>query len=195
MRREPGKGRAFPVSAEVRAVRIPGFRPGFDECRVRVTRAQTTLLSEMLPDGTALVLRTKGEDERVVTFPGLSMLPLGDIVLELDTSDGVRDIALADLDAVPSPSAPTTTPRRRPITEFAVRPGDPIPSFSAFRPGHQLIEVAMPGRIAADARIDVRPSPDGRDGILLIDGKAAAVLAGAPSATPADIRLLGSDGM
>ncbi len=176
--------RNFTVHLGDAAVRIPGFRPGRDRCRVRVADMDRTLCLEERGDGVALVLSGEG-GETSVHFPGLTALPMNDITVSVGDGTSTQDIALTGLT---SPIAKPRKPRR--ITEFVLRPGQPIPSFRAFAPGQHVIEVDMGARTQQDARIEVRPSPDGADGILFLDGREAAILAGAPFATARDIRLV-----
>lgn len=185
--------RQFDVPLGRAATRIPGFRAGVDHCRIHARVWDTMLYVETLDDGVALVLMS-GEDETSVAFPGHPSLPLSDLVVCVnETGAQPTDIPL---DRVPLARPDATKVqgknkrrRERPITEFVLRPGAPIPKFQSFSPGSQMIEVDLPRGNGRAPEVVVTPSADGQDGILKLDGRVAAVLSGAPDATPDDVRI------
>ena len=194
----PIPARQFTVPLGQATTRIPGFRAGVDRCRITVGDLDTTLLIEQARGGVALVLQM-ASGEVVVGFPGLDRLPLPDIVVSVDQPgapphdiclDGVVDAAPAA--ALETVQSDALKPRRRsrPITEFVLRPGQSIPSFSSFAPGAHVIEVDVTSATDAPPKVEIRPSADGENGVLMLDGRAAAILAGAPFATPDDVRVL-----
>ena len=160
---------------------VDGFRPGRDRCRILVATADTVVRGERGTDGVVLRLTGAGFD-RTVLFPGLDALPLDDVLLEVEGDRASRVRLRALVDAAPAPR------RRRPTTQFVVRPGQPLPTFDAFAPGRQKIEIGIEKDQAPD--VAVTPTRDGRDGLVLIDGRPAAILAGAPDATPDDLQFV-----
>ena len=63
--------------------------------------------------------------------------------------------------------------------------------FSGFDADAECIEIFMPGAAdPAGLNIAVRPSEDGRDALVLIDGHPTAILRGAPRATSRNVRLV-----
>lgn len=162
---------------------VRGFRRGTDRLRIIVADADTEISATIHDEGVALRLRSAGTD-RTVFFPGLDVLPVDDVQLQVK-DDAATRVLLRDLFDLAK-----TAPRQRPTTQFVVRPGQPLPVFPAFSPGRQLIEIFVDLPTGHDPDVTVQPDATGRDGVVLVDGRPTAILAGAPEATHRDLRII-----
>ena len=158
---------------------IPDFRPGVDRCHVALRDPDAEFDAVLGPDGVRFQF-LDGNSFLEVVFPGLIDPPFEDTCIFGPLAGGDGHL-LSDLvgrgGSPPRPGAP-----------HRVRPG--IAAFQRFSASEEVVEVWVPPDVLALPTIDVRPSADGVDGEVVIDGRPAARLCGAPYAGAGNIRIV-----
>ena len=173
------------VPTEVSEFVIPDFRPGLDLCRVRLSYPDIDFV-HWREDTSVKLAFFDGQERLTVVFAGLEAPPMADVAVDFEhPRRGPQSCLLSELVDV----AETELPCAAPEAQGAGTSG--LTEFSGFDADAECIEIFMPG--AADPsglNIAVRPSEDGRDAMVLIDGHPTAILRGAPRATSRNVRLV-----
>jgi hypothetical protein len=115
-----------------------------------------------------------------VVFLNLTQPPFGDTWI-VGPGGAATGRSLAELVGAILP--PTRAP------DF-LRVRSEIAAFDRFNAAREVIEVWVPPHMADLPNIDVRPTADGTDSEVVIDGRAAARLCGAPDAGPNNVRIV-----
>ena len=157
---------------------IPDFRPGIDRCHVALNDPDAEFDAVLDVDGVRFQFLDGGSFLEVV-FPGLIDPPFEDTRI-FGPGPAAHGTALSDLVA-PGAGPPDPNRFHRVRSEIAA-----FQSFHADR----VVEVWVPPGVEVLPQIDVRPSLDGADSEVVIDGRPAARLCGAPNADGANIRIV-----
>ena len=156
---------------------IPDFRPGIDRCHVALNDPEAEFEAVLDKDGVRFQFLDTGSFLEVV-FPGLIDPPFEDTqVFGPGPAEAGR--VLSEL-----------VGRARPQGPGFHRVRSEIAAFQEFSAAEEVVEVWVPPDIDALPRIDVRPSLDGSDGEVMIDGRPAARLCGAPNAGIGNIQIV-----
>lgn len=166
------------VPNDVAEFMIPDFRPGTDTCRVHL-RDPEAEFDAVIDDAGVRFQFLDGNSFLEVVFPGLADPPFADTWIQgPGETSAVR--ALSEL---VGPGPPVQSPHFH-------RVRSEIAAFQKFSAEDEIVEVWVPPDTDTLPRIDVRPSADGSDGEVVIDGRPAARLCGAPEAGVGNIRII-----
>ena len=161
------------VPGDVAEFVIPDFRPGTDLCRIALNDPDAEF-DAIADDFGVRLLFLDGGSYLEVAFPGLGVPPFEDVVIL--APDGT-EMRLSDL--VGSSQRHALRPVRSRWAE--------LQGFSADR---ECVEIWVSPDAAVLPDVAVRPSADGQHGEIVIDGRLAARLCGAPDADQANVLLL-----
>lgn len=167
------------VPRDVAEFVIPDFRPGIDTCQIELHDPEAEF-DALVDDGGVRFQFLDGASFLEVVFPGLHAPPFQDTTI-FGPGAVASGRKLSDL--VGTSTEPVSGPKF-----FRVR--SKMAAFQRFRPDTEVVEVWVPPDADILPRIDVRPSADGIDSEILIDGKPAARLGGAPQAGVQNIRIV-----
>ena len=156
---------------------IPDFRPGMDRCHVALSDPDADFDAVLGDDGVRFQF-LDGDSFLEVVFPGLVDPPFEDTRI-FGPGPAATGRLLSDLVGGVSTS---------PAAFHRVQ--SQVAAFQTFNATDEVVEVWVPPDIAAIPEIDVRPSPDGAHGEVMIDGQPVARLCGAPEAGLANIRIV-----
>ena len=167
---------------------IPEFKVGQDKCQIALTFPNIEFVYFHTALGVTLVF-DDGHEQLKVTFVGVAAPPLADVLVAYDhPADGPRREALSQLvgdeELASLEVSPPETPVLLPLDEI-VAPAE----FHEFDAASEYVEIWTRGS-ESHSDILVRPSPDGRDALVVVDGRLSAVLRGAPNATARNVRLV-----
>jgi hypothetical protein len=178
------------VPPDVSEFIIPDFRPGIDLCRVRLACPDIDFVHWRGRTSVTLEFHDGRERLRVV-FYGQGRPPLEDVEVVFDhPRRGEERYLLAELVG----AAETALPGGVAVEPYSSGSEGALTEFAAFDASAEFIEILVPPNGAAAPRaIEVHPTLDGRDALVLIDGAPTAVLRGAPEATMRNVRLVTAD--
>ena len=166
------------VPGDVAEFVIPDFRPGTDTCRIHLHDPEAEF-DAVIDEGGVRFQFLDGNSFLEVVFPGLRAPPFSSTRI-VGPSPSQAETVLSDL-VGPGPPVQSAHFHR-------VR--SEIAAFQRFSADDEVVEVWVPPGTDALPRIDVRPSSDGSDGEVVIDGRPAARLCGAPEAGVRNIRII-----
>ena len=206
----PEIGVIHEIPVDVSQLVIPAFRPGTDGCRVWLRGVDVKFLHHRCEAGVVLVFFDAAE-RLSITFQGLARPPLADIETVFDCPENGRQVqklsepgnadaaeeTAEDLDdAEWRLAAWAETERAVEAFDDPVRSGQEkqdisaLPEFTEFDPQAEIIEVWVPGALDPALAVEVVPTRDGKHGLVLVDGRATALLQGAPTASARNIRVV-----
>ena len=161
------------VPADVAEFVIPDFRPGTDACRIALNDPDAEF-DAIADDFGVRLLFLDGGSYLEVAFPGLGVPPFEDVIIMAPDGTSLR---LSELVGVSQRHA------LRPVRSRWAE----LQGFSA---KSECVEIWVPPDAPVLPVVDVRPSDDGQHGEIVIDGRLAARLCGAPEAGRENVRLL-----
>ncbi len=198
------------IPVDVSEVVISDFRPKTDNCRVWLRNPGIDFDHWASTAGAVLAFQD-GSQRLTITFQGLGLPPFEDIETVFDCPDAgpqVRPLAALSGEAHANGLAEEINDAEWRIaawaeTERAVEAyNDPVPNaackdyglklprFAGFDANAECIEIWVPSDLEAKVQVEILPTHDGCDGLVLVAGRPTAILQGAPSASARNIKLV-----
>ena len=198
------------IPVDVSEVVIPDFRPRSDRCRVRL-RYPDIKFDHWVSAAGAVLAFQDGPERLTITFQGLNHPPFEDIETVFECPDsGLQTRPLAGVSGKAQANelaeeindaewriaawAETERAVEAYIDAYPGSAGDDyclmLPKFAEFDANSERIEIWVPSDCEAKVPVEILPTHDGLHGLVLVAGRPAALLQGAPTASVRNFQLV-----